>query len=39
MLLGADLCFDENCKRSELANPAQNNQHSVDMDANYYDTV
>jgi hypothetical protein len=35
VLLGADLCFDENCRRggSELGQP------SVDMDANYYDAV
>ena len=37
LLLGADLCFDENCRRHELAHGQS--QPSVDMDANYYDTV
>lgn len=43
ILLGADLCFDELCKRTEgsTADQQQSDQSlsSIDMDVNYYDTV
>uniref|UniRef100_A0A183BNV2 BPI2 domain-containing protein n=1 Tax=Globodera pallida TaxID=36090 RepID=A0A183BNV2_GLOPA len=44
MLLGADLCFDELCKRpasaeSKLSRESGNAMSSMDMDANYYDSV